>query len=60
MMNKVVNEKIEFLKEKLNKLIEQYGTQNPEVLKCSQKLDRLIYYSYKKGSCDRLKIEKIL
>lgn len=46
-MNKFLSKKIENLKGKLNKLIDAYGTQNPEVLKCSQQLDLLIYNTYK-------------
>ncbi|MDF2841041.1 MAG: Spo0E like sporulation regulatory protein [Clostridia bacterium] len=45
-MKKLLCKRIEFLKEKLCKLIELYGTQNQEVLKCSQELDRLIFNSY--------------
>lgn len=47
-MRKLLKKQIEKLREELIKLIELYGTQNPEVLKCSQKLDILIYSSYNK------------
>lgn len=59
-MSTVLADKIEFFREKLNRLIEQYGTQNQEVLKCSQKLDMLIYYSYKKSYYESLKPEEAL
>jgi hypothetical protein len=45
-MKKLLLEKIELLRERLHKLVELYGTQNQEVLKCSQELDILIYNSY--------------
>lgn len=49
-MKKLLEKRIERLKEKLNKLIELYGTQNNEVLRCSQELDILIYSVYKTKS----------
>jgi|GEM_PF-3700244 len=48
-MKKLLSKRIETLKDKLNKLIELYGTQNQEVLRISQELDILICSSYKKG-----------
>jgi hypothetical protein len=45
-MKKLLAEKIDQLRERLYKLIELYGTQNQEVLKCSQELDVLICNSY--------------
>jgi hypothetical protein len=45
-MKKLLAEKIDQLRERLYKLIELYGTQNQEVLKCSQELDILICNSY--------------
>lgn len=50
MQYKLLCKKIERLRERLNKLIELYGTQNKEVIRCSQKLDLLIYSSYKTKS----------
>jgi hypothetical protein len=44
---KLIREQIESLKKHLDKLIELYGMQSKEVLKCSQKLDVLICHSYK-------------
>ncbi|MDF2521596.1 MAG: Spo0E like sporulation regulatory protein [Clostridia bacterium] len=49
MEHKLIRDKIEYLKQKLNKLVELHGTQSKEVLKCSQELDLLIVTSYKKG-----------
>jgi hypothetical protein len=49
-MKKLLMKRIEILKEKLCKLIDLYGTQNHEVLKCSQELDMLIFNSYIKQS----------
>lgn len=46
MEGKLIWEKIEYLKRQLDRLIEIYGTQNKEVLKCSQELDVLICSSY--------------
>jgi len=46
-MKKLLTKKTEKLREKLSKLIELYGVQNQEVLRCSQELDILIYSSYK-------------
>lgn len=46
-MKKLLTRKIDQLRDKLYKLIELYGTQNQEVIRCSQELDNLIYYSYK-------------
>jgi len=45
-MKKRLKKRIEIMKEKLYKLIDLYGTQNNEVLKCSQELDILIYNAY--------------
>lgn len=45
-MKKLLLKKIELLRERLHKLIDLYGTQNQEVLRCSQELDILIYNSY--------------
>lgn len=45
-MKKLLMKRIEMLKERLCKLIELYGTQNNEVLKCSQELDMLICNTY--------------
>jgi hypothetical protein len=39
--------KIDQMREKLYKLIELYGPQNQEVLRCSQELDNLIYNTYR-------------
>lgn len=49
-MEKPLTERIEMLRNKLNRLIELYGTQNEEVLKCSQELDILIHISYAEES----------
>lgn len=46
-MKKLLTKKIDQLRDKLYKLIELYGPQNQEVLKCSQELDNLIYNAYK-------------
>lgn len=48
MGNKLIQRRIEYLKCKLNNLIELNGTKNNEVLKCSQRLDVLICNAYKK------------
>jgi len=45
-MKKLLTNNIDQLREKLYKLIDLYGPQNQEVLRCSQRLDVLIYYSY--------------
>ena len=45
-MKKFLTKKIDQLREKLSRLIELYGTQNQEVLSCSQELDILIYNAY--------------
>lgn len=43
---KLLFNKIEKLRARLNKLIERYGTSSKQVLKCSQELDTLIHSSY--------------
>jgi hypothetical protein len=45
-MKKLLISKIDQLRERLYKLIELYGPQSQEVIRCSQRLDVLIYYSY--------------
>ena len=47
-MKRLLTNKIDQLREKLYELIELYGPQNQEVLRCSQELDNLIYNSYKR------------
>ncbi len=54
-MNKLLTGKIEAYRKRLNRLIERYGTQHQEVLRCSQRLDMLIYYSYKRGYYGNIK-----
>jgi hypothetical protein len=46
-MKKLLTNKLDQLREKLYKLIELYGPENQEVLKCSQELDNLIFDTYK-------------
>ena len=47
-MKRLLTNKIDQLREKLYELIELYGPQNQEVLRCSQELDNLIYDVYKR------------
>ena len=57
-MFKLLTIRMNYAKEKLNKLIEKYGVTNKKVLKQSKKLDRLIikYHQYRKVKINNMKV----